>query len=264
MALHGRRDLPLAPSPRTGFEMSLLRMLAFRPAEGEGARVPATPASSRGETPHMTTTAAPAGMSAAAAAREALARETPPREASPREASPREPMPRESVPSSPMPGPARAAPPITTTVPAPPVEQPVPAARTASAAIADDDAWHGLVANSGLRGPARLLAEHSVFIGYDGSVLRLSLPAVDEHLKSTALITMVANALVPALGAAPQIRFENASVQGESLRERNERARDERQSAAESAFMSDPDVQRLITQHGAKLVPDSIRPFDDN
>ena len=115
-----------------------------------------------------------------------------------------------------------------------------------------------------LRGPARLLAEHSVFIGYDGNVLSLSLPATDEHLKSTALVTMVANGLAPALGAVPQIRFENASVQGESLRERNERARDERQSAAESAFMSDPDVQRLISQHGAKLVPDSIRPFDDN
>ncbi len=30
MALHGRRDLPLAPDPRSGFEMLLLRMLAFR------------------------------------------------------------------------------------------------------------------------------------------------------------------------------------------------------------------------------------------
>src|SRR3546814_5417919 len=34
MALNGRRDLSLAPSPRSGFEMCLLRMLAFRPAEG--------------------------------------------------------------------------------------------------------------------------------------------------------------------------------------------------------------------------------------
>ncbi len=37
IALHGRRDLPLAPDPRSGFEMVLLRMLAFRPEEGEGA-----------------------------------------------------------------------------------------------------------------------------------------------------------------------------------------------------------------------------------
>ncbi|MFC5695770.1 DNA polymerase III subunit gamma/tau [Pseudomonas sp. GCM10022186] len=37
MGLIGRRDLPLAPDPRSGFEMVLLRMLAFRPADAEGA-----------------------------------------------------------------------------------------------------------------------------------------------------------------------------------------------------------------------------------
>jgi DNA polymerase III subunit gamma/tau len=31
-AIIGRRDLPLAPEPKSGFEMTLLRMLAFRPA----------------------------------------------------------------------------------------------------------------------------------------------------------------------------------------------------------------------------------------
>ncbi|KAA3627902.1 MAG: DNA polymerase III subunit gamma/tau [Proteobacteria bacterium] len=35
IALNGRRDLPLAPEPRSGFEMILLRMLAFRPVTGE-------------------------------------------------------------------------------------------------------------------------------------------------------------------------------------------------------------------------------------
>ncbi len=36
MGLIGRRDLPLAPDPRSGFEMVLLRMLAFRPADSSG------------------------------------------------------------------------------------------------------------------------------------------------------------------------------------------------------------------------------------
>jgi len=35
IGIMGRRDLPLAPDPRGGFEMILLRMLAFRPAGGE-------------------------------------------------------------------------------------------------------------------------------------------------------------------------------------------------------------------------------------
>jgi DNA polymerase-3 subunit gamma/tau len=37
MGLIGRRDLPLAPDPRGGFEMVLLRMLAFRPADADDA-----------------------------------------------------------------------------------------------------------------------------------------------------------------------------------------------------------------------------------
>src|SRR6185503_17095700 len=36
IALHGRRDLPLCREPRMGFEMTLLRMLAFRPAAETG------------------------------------------------------------------------------------------------------------------------------------------------------------------------------------------------------------------------------------
>ena len=44
-ALLGRRDLQLAPDPRSGAEMTLLRMLAFRPAQTE------TPVSSGGSKP---------------------------------------------------------------------------------------------------------------------------------------------------------------------------------------------------------------------
>jgi DNA polymerase-3 subunit gamma/tau len=46
-AILGRRDLALAPDPRTGFEMTLLRMLAFRPgdlAETRGTAAAARPA----------------------------------------------------------------------------------------------------------------------------------------------------------------------------------------------------------------------------
>ena len=41
--LTGQRDLPLAPDPRTGFEMVLLRALAFRPADASASREPSPP-----------------------------------------------------------------------------------------------------------------------------------------------------------------------------------------------------------------------------
>ncbi|MCQ4264424.1 DNA polymerase III subunit gamma/tau [Stutzerimonas stutzeri] len=49
MGLIGRRDLPLAPDPRSGFEMVLLRMLAFRPAGSHDA--PRTPLKTLGISP---------------------------------------------------------------------------------------------------------------------------------------------------------------------------------------------------------------------
>jgi len=42
-AIIGRRDLALAPDPRTGFEMVLLRMVAFRPQAEAGAAPEAVP-----------------------------------------------------------------------------------------------------------------------------------------------------------------------------------------------------------------------------
>ena len=44
IALAGRRDLNMAPEPRIGFEMTLLRMLAFRPERRRNARSPSKPA----------------------------------------------------------------------------------------------------------------------------------------------------------------------------------------------------------------------------
>ena len=71
MAVTGRRDLPLAPTPRVGFEMTLLRMLAFVPATAQQVSMP-------------TRAAAPAAMPKAAveqaqprARRETVAAETP-------------------------------------------------------------------------------------------------------------------------------------------------------------------------------------------
>jgi DNA polymerase-3 subunit gamma/tau len=71
-AITGRRDLPLAPEPRSGFEMTLLRMLAFRPAgpsaQARPPRVATTgtspAAASAADTPASAASAAPAAPAA--------------------------------------------------------------------------------------------------------------------------------------------------------------------------------------------------------
>ncbi|MDQ3205577.1 MAG: DNA polymerase III subunit gamma/tau [Pseudomonadota bacterium] len=285
MAINGRRDIPLAPSPRAGFEMSVLRMLAFRPAGDATAHPgPASPrraSSERQDPPTQTgrsndarahhtaeadapsTRTAPAAVSVSVPApapsgiERSAAPVAPPPVAAPRfEADVPAHVPTESAPA------ARPAP----SVPAPSAasaDEPERAAFVDDSLLADADAWHDLVAGSGLKGPARLLAEHAGFLAFADGVLSLSLPPTEEHLQSPVLVAMVADALAPRLGRAPQIRFETATRAAESLHQRKERARDQRQSAAEAAFLGDPQIQRLMSERGARLVPDSIRPLDD-
>ena len=70
IAVNGRHDLPRAPTPRAGFEMTLLRMLAFRP--GADAALPPRPAASTSAAPAPVTRATPAAAAAPKAAGAAM------------------------------------------------------------------------------------------------------------------------------------------------------------------------------------------------
>jgi DNA polymerase-3 subunit gamma/tau len=245
MALQGRRDIGLAPSPRAGFEMSLLRMLAFRPSEA-GTGQPERPAAAPARGPDAAR-AALQGAPAAAAAR-----------ALPAAAS------EATAFASSAPPPART-PAARIEIPASTPVAPPPAAASASATAPaggiDNDRWLELIAGCGLRGGPHVLASHAAFLGYAEGVFRLS---VDEEFRMPAAVKALTEALSTRLGGPVQIRFEaGRPAQGETLQQRTERQRDARQAEVEAQFMAHPDVQRLIGQHGAKLVPDSIRPHDE-
>jgi len=241
MALNGRRDLHLAPSARAGFEMCMLRMLAFRPADGGTVSASAF-------APGTTSRVSAAAAAKAELDADEVAKPIPPR---------------------PTPAPTAA----TTRIAEPVAERPAPKtpanppavapAKNATAIDIDAARWLDLVAGLDLRGPVKELAAHAGFVSWADGVLRLSLPVSDDHLKAPFLVSQLAAALAAPLGADPQVRFEAAQAAVETLHDRNERQRDARQATAENAFLADPDVQRLMSQHGAKLVPDSIRPYEE-
>ncbi|MCC8362059.1 DNA polymerase III subunit gamma/tau [Lysobacter sp. A6] len=271
MALNGRRDLALAPSPRAGFEMTALRMLAFRPGGDAGA----SGGSGSGSGNREQGTGKTGPIRGPAAAREALA-SAPMRDATPSTPARQATTARESMPATPSmhttapvtpstsaPEPERSAEPASPRSPIPVPAVAAVAAVAASSATLDATTWTDLVVQLPLGGPAKELAAHAGFVAYENGVLRLSLSSADDHLKSEGLVKRLATALAPHLGAAPQIRFEAEAASGETLHQRNTRERDARQVAAEQAFLADPDVQRLMQRHGATVVPDSIRPFDD-
>jgi DNA polymerase-3 subunit gamma/tau len=258
MAINGQRDLPLAPSARAGFEMSVLRMLAFRPANaGDAAPGPvqANGDSIAPSTPSASPAAATAASPPLPLAGEGAAPAKPERRgegASANGASAvASPVAREE---------ATAKAPLVPTLPA---DAEALDGEGARRGIADAEQWLALVASSNLRGPSKELAANTGFVAYADGVLKLSLPAGFEYLRSQRSVGDLAEALAPALGGAPKIVFGEGVSGGVTLKERNEQERDARQVAAEEIFRSHPDVQMLLNQHGAKLVPNSIHPLDD-
>jgi DNA polymerase-3 subunit gamma/tau len=226
IATSGRRDLALAPDARTGFEMALLRMLAFRPGDG----VPAA----RTERPM----ANPASSRPAAPARPAAPERRP--EAPPRAA----------------PAPAPAPDPV---VAAPVVIAPVP--RDASG-LPD---WEILIERAGLRGPFGLLAQNAVLRERDGQTLVLALQPAHMSLAVEPMVSQMEERIGQALGERIRLRFVNSSqtTAAQTPAARAAQARDAAQADAEQSIESDPLVQSLKREFGARVVPQSIKPFDN-
>ncbi|MGS1079743.1 DNA polymerase III subunit gamma/tau [Pseudoxanthomonas beigongshangi] len=283
MALGGRRDLPLAPSARAGFEMSVLRMLAFRPApagEGRSEPLPATqsastpaaasaaPASAetapaRPAAPVAAPKPAPTPVSATASAADD---DTPPWPIeTPRAAPPAGAV--AIAPSQAMTPPPPAPTPVSATAQPAPTQETHPADRdfafSSDIGITNADVWMHFAGSSELKGATRQLVENAGFVGYDSGVLQLSLDPGFDYLRSERSLRDLADAIAQRYGTAPKIVFQSAPAAAETLRQRTDRERGEQQNAAEQDFMNHPDVQRLIQQHGAKVVPDSIRPFEE-
>ncbi|WP_439888740.1 DNA polymerase III subunit gamma/tau [Pseudomonas sp. MBLB4123] len=140
MGLIGRRDLPLAPDPRSGFEMVLLRMLAFRPADSDDApRVALKPLGiSQATADPRSNPVADAAMVAPAVAAPVPASEsqapiTP-------MAAPPEPQPVEQ-PAAPVVAPVEPAGAEVSVAPAVPAVQEASAAATAAASAITDLPW---------------------------------------------------------------------------------------------------------------------------
>ncbi len=145
-----------------------------------------------------------------------------------------------------------------------PVQENAPLEGVSDLASAED--WLDLVANSGLSGPSRQLAANAAFISCQHGTLKLGLSPGFEYLRSERALAALGEMLEKALGQAPKIVVETVEtehVPAETLHQRADRQRSERQQVAEAVFMDDPEVQVLIQQHGARVVSDSIRSFDE-
>ena len=259
MAINGRRDLHLAPSGRAGFEMSLLRMLAFRPAQAGEMRGDARMSSTSATPASAPVASAPASSASAPVQARVTAAAEPV-------------MPPQQMAREEMPAPARVA--DDDMPPWPPAEPakvgasapaPVSAASTtmpADIGITDAETWLHFAGTCGLKGVGKQLVDNVAFAGYANGTLTLALDSGFDYLRSERTLGELRDAIASRYGVAPRLAFATAA-EGETLKQRSHRQRDEQQNVAEETFMNHPDVRQLMQQHGARLVPDSIRPYEE-
>jgi DNA polymerase-3 subunit gamma/tau len=232
IAIAGRRDLPLAPTPRAGFEMTMLRMLAFRPVAAGEAK------------PHKqaaTAQQAPARGGSTRVARDSSSPPVPSSATRPASAPALSPQP-SALTSEPIVNAAGVA-----------------AGNSTMPAPVDLDNWPALIEAAGLKGPVGQLAQHSSLVAIDGGVVRLALKPAHEHFSSPPLIAMMEQKLSALIGRSMRVKFEKAATPQEAPAEAAQRERSARQLAAEESLASDPGVQSLLREFGGRLLGDSVR-----
>jgi DNA polymerase-3 subunit gamma/tau len=226
IGLLGRRDLPLASDTRSAFAMTLVRMLAFRPGQGDAAPVggrssPVAGAQTGGRAAAVNASAArlAAGSANSGVSANASALDN---------------------------GIAASS-----------------AAHSRSGAVPAFEPvnWSRIVEQLELAGLARQLAINCALLGREGAVVRLSLDARSQSVRSPASEEKLAAALSKLTGESLRVSIEvgAAAAQASPARERDRQA-DEAVQAARASLEADPAIQVMRRQFGATIVGESIRP----
>jgi len=152
--------------------------------------------------------------------------------------------------------------------PAPPVARAEPTpAPVAAAPIATDSQglphWESLIERANLRGPFGLLAQNALLRERDGNTLVLALQPAHMSLAVEPMVSQMEERIGQALGERIRLRFVSiaAGVTVETPAARAAQARDTAQSEAEQSIEGDPLVQSLKREFGARVVPQSVKPF---
>jgi len=240
-ALLGRRDLPLAPDPRAGFEMVLLRMLAFKPQglmDVPTQKLPNTSSTnSAGHTSAKKFEAAvPPKTSAVVEAVTNLVKEIPVSER-----------------------PVSDKPPVAVEKLQPTIQRKqIKKVPFGSASPSD---WPMIFLGLSASGILQNTAMHCECIGRQDNQFTFVLDENFSTLYDQGHQNRLADLLSEYFGEKITVKISPGKVTQETPAMIAEREGAARQAAAEIAIQQDPIVQQLISQLGASIRTDSIEPL---
>lgn len=268
IALIGRRDLPLAPVARSGFEMVLLRMLAFSPEEsgttsGGGDRPVARREAAPRSTPRPARTEA-APSAAPAASQPGVNREavSEPTEGSSPISRARSALSAATAQKAAQPAAEKR--PSEAPVSQAPVAEPEtpPAATAAKAPLPPECSWPDVVTALGLSGASVHLANNCLFVEADQSSVTLQLDPAAEHLRSQSVEQRLHKGLENYLGKSTRLVIKVEKPVAETPAQAQVRNREERHQAAVESMQKDINVKEIVDVFDATLHQDSVRPID--
>ena len=274
LGLNGRRDLPLAPDPRSGFEMVLLRMLAFKPAGITELPQGALQNTGAGVQPG---TAAPQTAVATAAADAGAEVPQPVKKPEPVKQTP--PAPAEPAPAAKPPVEHKGAP-CADAAPKPEPEPPATARLAESAPEptldADDDAataavplslseltpasWNSAFERLGFGGVVGNIASHCILDRIDGDTLYLLLDETNATLFNDSYTDRIQAHLAVALNAPLTVKISVQAISVETPAMMKQRLMAERRQAAVNDLQNDPNIQCLVNDFDAVLDTESVEP----
>jgi DNA polymerase III subunit gamma/tau len=241
IALLGRRDIGLAPDEYAGFSMTLLRMLAFAPQDGDK------------QTKLVQAAAKPATDSQATepVAKPETKQET--KQIEPQQVTVQAPV-------------LTQEPVINNTdikTDAPEANIHAASGLPDTGSVLFDGNWRKLVEQNLKLGLARALAQNCELLSYDENNLSLRVASTQKHLVSANYQDKLASAINEHFGRKIRLNIEVASeLTAEIITPAKQNASEKAviQSGAEAAIMNDDFVKALMNDLGATIIPNSIKP----
>lgn len=262
MGLNGKRDLPLAPDPRKGFEMILLRMLAFRPAAIVDERLENAQLQEVASSPQAAQEGGVPVKKSPEPKTPALQAAAPPvipqAQGAGDQAPIIEPSPERNEAAEHTPAPAFTSAPAHTAAPVP---EPQIVGDIALDAV-NPETWNALLARLGLNGIVYNIASHCELRGRAGTTFQFVLDADNAGLYNPGHAEKLRLALENYFAQSLVVEVEPAKLQRESPAQIAARQKQERQREAVVAIENDAQLQSLIARFDGVLDHASIAPTD--
>lgn len=264
ICLTGKRDLPLAPDSRTGFEMLMLRLLAFRP---DTSAQPVDRSGSQAEEKPSVQgiTRAQQRIDQPVTDQNTAASETKDKSYTSTKRNTGYPP---TVSDSTYPESDSQAelvqPGFTGNNPA--ISEPSPASVNPGKLSLPDSSgkmnWSLLVESLPVTGLTKQLALHMAPSLWDEAHLELLVDVEQEAIHSATREKELISVLQKNLGENIKISIRIDRPLAETPAQQKQRQAREKQQAAEESIMSDPSVAKMVDAFGASVAPGSIRPVN--